>query len=34
VNREVNRATADNQPDEEYQRHQQRLRTGFFSALT
>jgi hypothetical protein len=25
---------ADNQPDEQHQRHQQRFRTGFFSALT
>jgi hypothetical protein len=34
VDGEVNRAAADNQPDEEHQRHQQRFRTGFFSALT
>lgn len=34
VDRDVNGPAADNQPDEQHQRHQQRFRPGFFSALT
>lgn len=34
MNGQINRAAADNQPDEEHQRHQQRFGAGFFSALT
>lgn len=34
MNGQVNRAAADNQPDEEHQRHQQRFGASFFSALT
>jgi hypothetical protein len=34
VNHQVDGAAADNQPDEQHQRHQQRFGAGFFSALT
>lgn len=34
VDRDVNGPAANNQPDEQHQRHQQRFRPGFFSALT